>query len=71
LSPDQKKFLERLEGAGYKTLVSNDYDDVIVQIVAYFRDIRLLCSECGRWVPKTHRHLLPQRQVMPRIKLDT
>ena len=56
LSPDQKKFLERLEKAGYKTLVSNDYDEVIVQIMEYFREVRSFCSHCGRWFAKKHSH---------------
>ena len=53
---DQQKFLDRLEKAGYKTLVSNDYDEVTVQIGEYFRDIRVYCSQCGRWAPKKHVH---------------
>ena len=56
LSSDQKKFLERLEGAGYKTLVSNDSDEVIVQIMEYFREVRSFCSHCGRWFAKKHSH---------------
>jgi len=56
LSPDQKQFLERLEKAGYKTLVSNDYDDVIVQLGEYFRGVRSFCSHCGRWYVKKHSH---------------
>ena len=56
VSTDQKKFLERLEGAGYKTLVSNDYDEVIVQIEEYFRDVRSFCNHCGRWFVKKHSH---------------
>ena len=56
VSTDQKKFLERLEGAGYKTLVSNDYDQVIVEIGEYFREVRSFCSHCGRWSVKKHIH---------------
>ena len=56
LSPDQKSFLERLQKAGYLTLVSNDYDEIIVQIGEYFRDLRIFCAQCGRWVPKKHSH---------------
>ena len=56
LSPDQKKYLERLEGAGYKTLVSNEYDELVVEIQNYFRDIRSFCSHCGRWFAKKHSH---------------
>ncbi len=56
VSPDQQKFLERLEKAGYKTLVSNDYDEIVVQIGEYFRDVRVYCTQCGRWGPKKHAH---------------
>ena len=56
LSPDQKKFLERLEKAGYKTLVSNDYDSLVVEIQKYFRDVRTYCKHCNRWVAQKHIH---------------
>ena len=56
LSPDQKSFLERLQKAGYLTLVSNDYDEIIVQIQDFFKDVRVYCTQCGRWAPKKHNH---------------
>jgi hypothetical protein len=56
LSPDQQKFLERLRRAGFKTMVSNDYDEVIVAIQEYFKDVRTYCEHCDRWVPKKHAH---------------
>ena len=56
VSPDQQKFLERLKGSGYKTLISNDYDDVIVQIGEYFREVQSFCEHCGRWFVKKHIH---------------
>ena len=31
-----------------KTLVSNDYDQIIEQVIEYFRDVRILCSYCPR-----------------------
>jgi hypothetical protein len=40
VSPDQQKFLVRLEKEGYKTLISNDYDEVVVQIMEYFRGLQ-------------------------------
>ena len=46
VSPDQQKFLEKLESAGYKTLLSNDYYDVIVQIREYFREVQSFCAHC-------------------------
>ena len=56
ISLDQQKFLERLERAGYKALLSNDYDLIILEIREYFRDVRSFCTHCGRWVPSKHKH---------------
>ena len=48
LSPDQSMMLRQHQNNGFKTLVSNDYDQIIEQIIEYFRDVRLLCSHCPR-----------------------
>ena len=48
LSPDQSMILLRYQSNGFKILVSNDYDQIIEQIIEYFRDVRLLCSHCLR-----------------------
>ena len=48
LSPDQSMMLQQYQNNGFKTLVSNDYDQIIEQIIEYFRDVRLLCSHCLR-----------------------
>ena len=48
LSPDQSMILLQYQNNGFKTLVSNDYDQIIEQIIEYFRDVRLLCSYCPR-----------------------
>ena len=48
LSPDQSMMLRQYQNNGFKTLVSNDYDQIIEQIIEYFRDVRLLCSHCPR-----------------------
>ena len=48
LSPDQSMILLQYQNNGFKTLVSNDYDHVIEQIIEYFRDVRILCSYCPR-----------------------
>ena len=44
LSPDQSMMLRQYQNNGFKTLVSNDYD----QIIEYFRDVRIKCSYCPR-----------------------
>ena len=48
LSPDQSVMLRQYQNNGFRTLVSNDYDHIIEQIIEYFRDVRILCSYCSR-----------------------
>ena len=48
LSLDQSMMLQQYENNGFKTLVSNDYDHIIEQIIKYFRDVRIKCSYCPR-----------------------
>ena len=48
LSPDQSMMLRQYQNNGFKTIVSNDYDHIIKQIIEYFRDVRIKCSYCPR-----------------------
>ena len=48
LSPDQSVMLRQYQNNAFKTLVSNDYDHIIEQLIEYFRDVRILCSHCPR-----------------------
>ena len=48
LSPDQSMILLQYQNNGFKILVSNDYDQIIEQIIEYFRDVRIKCSYCPR-----------------------
>ena len=48
LSPDQSMMLRQYQNNGFKTLVSNDYDQIIEQVIEYFRDVRIKCSHCPR-----------------------
>ena len=48
LSNDQSIMLRQYPNNGFKILVSNDYDQIIEQIIEYFRYVRLLCSHCPR-----------------------
>ena len=48
LSADQSMILLQYQNNGFKTLVSNDYDHIIGQVIEYFRDVRILCSYCPR-----------------------
>ena len=48
LSPDQSMILLQYQNNGFKTLVSNDYDHIIEQVIEYFGDVRIKCSYCPR-----------------------
>ena len=48
LSYDQSKMLQQYQNNGFKTIVSNDYNYIIEQLIEYFRDIRIKCSYCAR-----------------------
>ena len=48
LSPDQFMILLQYQSNGFKTLVSNDYDHIIEQVIEYFRDVRIKCPYCSR-----------------------
>ena len=48
LSPDQSMMLQQYQNNGFKTIVSNDYDLIIEQVIEYFRDVRIKCSYCPR-----------------------
>ena len=50
-SDKQYDFLERLEMAGFKVMVSNSYDDVIAAIQEYMSETYLTCSLCRRTFP--------------------
>ena len=47
-SADQSMMLRQYQNKDFKTLVSNDYDQIIEQIIEYFRDVRILCSHFPR-----------------------
>ena len=48
VSEKQQCFLEALEQNGYKTLVSNDYDEIIVELTQYFQEVRYKCTHCPK-----------------------
>ena len=48
LSPDQSMILLQYQNNGFKTLVSNDYDHIIEQVIEYFRNVGIKCSYCPR-----------------------
>ena len=48
LSVDQSRMLQQYQSNGFKTLVSNDYDKIIEQIIEYFRNVGIKCLHCSR-----------------------
>ena len=57
VSPEQSRYLDRLQEEGFKTLLSNDYDLVLKSIVEYFQDVQPICTRCGKWTQSKHKHL--------------
>ena len=45
LSDSQKELLQQYKNNGYKTMVSNDYDLVIKEIIVYMYNVKILKSE--------------------------
>lgn len=48
LSDEQQEIIDHFELIGYKTIVSCNYDDIIVNLIRYFDDIRITCNKCGK-----------------------
>ena len=48
VSENQRNCLDALKLNNYKVLISNDYDEIIVQVMDYAKDFRLQCTWCSR-----------------------
>ena len=48
MSEDQSKMMRQYYLNGFKTLVSNDYNRIINDILEYFKDVRMKCTFCPR-----------------------
>ena len=48
MSEDQSKMMRQYHLNGLKTLVSNNYDRIIEDILEYFKDIGMKCTFCPR-----------------------
>jgi prophage antirepressor-like protein len=46
LSDNQELFLNKLNNNNFKTVIANDYDEVIVLLLEYFKGICYKCNEC-------------------------
>jgi len=47
VSDSQNKLILAYKANNYKTLVSNDYDEILIQLIDYFKDVRIKCSFCS------------------------
>ena len=47
VSDKQQSFLLNLEHNKFKTIVSNDYDEVIIAVIDYFNGVRIYCPYCN------------------------
>ncbi len=48
LSTNQSKYLENLTDLKYKTLVSNNYDVIVIELTKYYNKIRFPCRWCAK-----------------------
>jgi prophage antirepressor-like protein/uncharacterized protein YlzI (FlbEa/FlbD family) len=48
ISTEQNTLLQVYENNGFKTLVSNDYDEIIEQLLDYYKQVRIKCKYCAR-----------------------
>ena len=48
LSEHQNVMLKEYTNNGFKVLLSNDYDEILKEIIHYFDYVRILCSHCSR-----------------------
>lgn len=48
LTVNQQTALSQYRHAGFLTLISNDYDELLHAIFTYFRGVRLVCQKCER-----------------------
>ena len=46
VTDEQSKMLKKYERNHFKTLVTNDYDECVLQIVKYFEEVRVQCEFC-------------------------
>jgi prophage antirepressor-like protein len=48
VSKAQRNMIKKYKRNGFKTLISNDYDQCIMEIVEYMRNTRVKCDHCSR-----------------------
>lgn len=48
ISEEQKIMQDKYKLNGYKTLISNDYNKILIEIIEYMRGGRIVCNHCRR-----------------------
>ena len=48
LSDHQQLMLQVYKNNNFKVLVSNDYDEILKEIIHYFDEVRIKCYHCSR-----------------------
>jgi len=48
LSEKQNRVLKNLELNNYRVIISNNYDDILFEIISFMNDVRLACPCCSR-----------------------
>jgi len=48
MSENQQQYMDMLHQNGFKTLVSNNYDEIVVELTKYFQDVRFKCNHCPK-----------------------
>jgi len=46
ISDEQRNMLDKYKANNWKTLISNDYDECIIQLIEYFTEVRVKCEFC-------------------------
>ena len=65
--PNQHAFLTRLKLQNHKVLVSDDYDEILMAVIEYARDMRIQCLRCA-WRAKSLSSLAIHHRVIHRDK---
>ena len=46
VSDDQTKMLQKYKDNNWKILLTNDYDECIIELIKYFDGVRIKCHHC-------------------------
>jgi hypothetical protein len=47
-APNQYAFMKMSSMNGHKVVLSNDYDEILTEIINYMRDTRIMCEFCSK-----------------------